>query len=81
VGYFVISFLFGLIAADMSTEIIKTVIDSYLSKPPSIDKSIGATLAAAVVVRVLMWLTRLDMKTVLTRIISALSGGGNGNAK
>lgn len=74
IGYFIASFLIGVLAADMTTGFITLAIGKYLPDGITVGKSIGATVAAALGVYVLLMLRKINPGRLF-------SGGGDGNAK
>ncbi|ELJ9990411.1 putative holin [Citrobacter freundii] len=78
VGYFVASFLIGILAAGVSTDILNILIGKYLPGGIVIGDSIGATVSAALGVCFLISVKKIDIPTILRRL---LSGGGDGNPK
>lgn len=78
VGYFVASFLLGVISADFTTAILNELIGKYLPDEITINNSIGATVAAAVGVCVLIAFRKINIQTIANRIFG---GGGDGNVK
>lgn len=82
VGYFVASFLIGILGADFATAILNMALSKYLPAGISIGNWLGATVAAAVGVCILISLRKINLQTIASRILSSFSGGGgNGNAK
>lgn len=82
VGYFVASFLIGILGADFATAIMNMALSKYLPAGISIGNWLGATVAAAVGVCILISLRKINLQTIASRILSSFSGGGgNGNAK
>lgn len=79
VGYFIASFLLGIIGADFSTAILNELIGKYLPDGIKISNSIGATVAAAVGVCILIGFRKINIQTIAGRIFGG--GGGDGNAK
>lgn len=77
VGYFIASFLIGILAADMTTGIIASFVGKYLPAGIYVSKYIGATVAAALGVYVLLLLKKINVLAVMKRVFS---GGGNDNA-
>lgn len=78
VGYFIASFIIGVLGADMTTGIIASVIGSYLPPGIVVTKYIGATVAAAMGVYILLMLRKISIPQLLRRL---LSGGGHDNPK
>lgn len=78
VGYFVASFLLGILGADMTTAILNELIGKYLPDGIVIGTWLGATVSAAVGVCFLISLRKVNVPAILSRI---LSGGGDGNVK
>lgn len=79
VGYFVASFLIGILGADFTTAILDGLLGKHLPAGVSIGSWLGATVAAAVGVCFLIALRKIDPKALLSRLISG--GSGDGNAK
>lgn len=69
-GYFIASLIIGIQEARMTTEIIRYFIDIWTSNQINVSPSIGATVAAASGVYVLMLLRKLDIIGFLSRLIS-----------
>ncbi|HEY4437665.1 MAG TPA: putative holin [Lelliottia sp.] len=78
VGYFVASFLIGILGAELTTAILNELVGKYLPDGIVIGTWLGATVAAAVGVCFLISLRKVNVQTILSRL---LSGGGDGNAK
>ena len=71
VGFFIASFFLGILAAPMTTSILSSFTGSMLPTPIEVDKSIGATIAAACAVRLLMaFIKRSEV------VSEKISGGG-----
>ncbi|WP_213322367.1 putative holin [Klebsiella aerogenes] len=82
VGYFIASFLLGIVGAEFTTAVLNKIISGWLPDGVIVGTWLGATVAAAVGVGILISLRKINLQTVLTRILSSLSsGGGDGNAK
>ncbi|WP_449567078.1 putative holin [Lelliottia nimipressuralis] len=82
VGYFISSFLLGILGADFTTAILNMLLGKYLPASISIGNWLGATVAAAVGVCILISLRKINLQTIASRILSSFSGGGgDGNAK
>lgn len=82
VGYFIASFLLGIVGAEFTTAVLNKLISGWLPDGVIVGTWLGATVAAAVGVGILISLRKINLQTVLTRILSSLSsGGGDGNAK
>lgn len=82
VGYFVASLLIGILGADFATAILNMLLGKYLPVGISIGNWLGATVAAAVGVCILISLRKINLQTIASRILSSFSaGGGDGNAK
>lgn len=79
VGSFIASFLIGILGADFTTAILSKMLGKYLPDDISIGNWLGATVAAAVGVWILISLRKIDPKAILSRLISG--GSGDGNAK
>lgn len=77
-GYFIASFLLGIISADFTTDILNELIGKYLPDGIKISNSIGATVAAAVGICILIALRKINIQTIAIRIFG---GGGDGNVK
>ncbi|HBB4437715.1 hypothetical protein G8C42_02495 [Citrobacter freundii] len=78
VGYFVASFLIGILGADFTAAILNDLIGKYLPDDITIGNWLGATVAAALGVCILISMRKINIQTILSRLIS---GGGDGNAK
>lgn len=78
VGYFIASFLIGVLAADLTTGVLTALLGHYLPAGVVVSKSIGATVASAIGVYFLLALKKVNIPGLLTRLFS---GGGNGDAK
>lgn len=78
VGYFIASFLIGVLAADMTTGVLAALVGHYLPSGVVIGKSVGATVASAIGVYLLLALKKINIAGLLTRLFS---GGGNGDTK
>jgi len=82
VGYFVASFLLGIMGADFTTAILSKLLASYLPVGTVVDTWLGATVTAALGVCILIAMRKINIQTLAGRILSMLSGGGgNGSAK
>lgn len=74
-GYFVASFLIGVLAADLTAGIIATALGGLLPAGMAVGKPIGATVAASVGVYILLVIRKISLMNKL------FSGGGSGNDK
>lgn len=77
IGYFIASFLIGILGADFTTAILNGMLGKHLPEGVTIGNWLGATVAAAVGVCILISLRKIDPKTILSRLISGGSGDGN----
>ena len=81
VGYFIASFLLGILGADFTAAILGRLLGDYLPDGVGIGNWLGATVTAAVGVCILISQRKINLQEILVRIISGLTGGGgNGNA-
>ncbi|WP_368278715.1 putative holin [Enterobacter cloacae] len=78
VGYFVSSFLLGVVGADFTTAIINELISGWLPADVTVGNWLGATVTAAAGVSILISLRKIDPKALISRL---LTGGNDGNAK
>lgn len=82
VGYFIASFLLGVLGADFTTAVLGHLLGKYLPDGVEIGSWLGATITAAVGVCILISLRKINIQTILVRVISGFTGGGgDGNAK
>lgn len=77
-GYFVASLIIGIQEAQMTTEIIGYFIRIWTNEQVNVSPSIGATVAAASGVYILLLLRKLNIVEALNRL---LSGDKNDRAK
>lgn len=82
VGYFVASFLLGIVGAEFTTAIINKVMAKWLPNDVVVGTWLGATVAAAVGVGFLIALRQISVRAIASRLLSIISGGGgDGNVK
>lgn len=80
-GYFIASFLLGIVGAEFTTAVINEVMEKWLPDGVAVGNWLGATVAAAVGVGFLIALRQISPKAIASRLLSMISGGGDGNAK
>lgn len=78
---FVISFLLGILGANLATGILSKALGQYLPDDVVIEPWLGATVTATIGVTFLISLTQISPKTILTRVLQMITGGSNDGTK
>jgi len=78
---FVISFLLGVLGANLATGILSRALGQYLPDNIVIEPWLGATITATLGVSLLISLTKISPMTLFTRLLQLITGGINGGTK
>ncbi|MEG2567823.1 MAG: putative holin [Acinetobacter sp.] len=81
VSAFFISFLLGILGANLATGILSKVLGQYLPDGVVVEPWLGAAVTATIGVTLLISLTRISPKTFITRLLQMMTGGSNDGTK
>lgn len=81
VSAFFISFLLGILGADMATGILSKALGQYLPDGVIVEPWLGAAVTATIGVTLLISLTRISPKIFFTRLLQMMTGGSNDGTK
>lgn len=81
ITYFIVSFFLGILGANMTTGILAQALTPYLPDGVVIEPWLGATVTATIGVILLIGLTKVSPRTLLTRVLQIFMGGNNDGTK
>ncbi|HCU16940.1 MAG TPA: hypothetical protein DF729_17275 [Hafnia paralvei] len=81
ISAFFISFLLGILGANLATGILSKVLGQYLPDGVVVEPWLGAAVTATIGVTLLISLTRISPKTFITRLLQMMIGGSNDGTK
>ncbi|MEG1691234.1 MAG: putative holin [Hafnia sp.] len=81
ISAFFISFLLGILGANLATGILSKVLGQYLPDGVVVEPWLGAAVTATIGVTLLISLTRISPKTFITRLLQMMTGGSNDGTK
>lgn len=78
---FFISFLLGILGANLATGILSQALGQYLPDGVIVEPWLGAAVTATIGVTLLISLTKISPTTFLTRLLQMMTGGSNDGNK
>ena len=78
---FFISFLLGILGANLATGILSQALGQYLPDGVTVEPWLGAAVTATIGVTLLISLTKISPTAFLTRLLQMMTGGSNDGTK